>query len=166
VGFISDLPTELVAAFRATLEEVLGADLIVHVRDISHADTEAQARDVETILRSLGVSEDRLRLEVWNKLDRLDAGDRDAVQARADRNADVFAVSALTGEGLPPLLAAIAEKLQGVRRQEELLLSFSDGRKRAWLHEEGVVEAEQQTDEGFRLTVLWTERQKARFRRL
>lgn len=166
VGFISDLPTELVAAFRATLEEVLAADLIVHVRDISHPDSEAQAEDVEAILNSLGVADERAQVEVWNKLDRLDATEREAMQARAERNADVFAVSALTGEGLPPLLAAIAEKLQGVRREEELLLAFSDGRRRAWLHEEGVVEAEEQTEDGFRLTVLWTDRQKARFDRL
>ena len=86
VGFISNLPTELVAAFRATLEEVLGADLIVHVRDISHEETEAQAQDVEAILTSLGVDDERPRLEVWNKIDLLRCDEREATLARADRD--------------------------------------------------------------------------------
>ena len=163
VGFISDLPTELVAAFRATLEEVLGADLIVHVRDISHAQTEAQAADVEAILASLGVDRHRPRLEVWNKLDLLAPEARAALLARADRDAGVFAISALTGEGLVALLAAIAEILRDARHEATLHLPFSDGKRRAWLFEQELVQSEVQTETGYDITVLWTPRQEARF---
>jgi len=163
VGFISDLPTELVAAFRATLEEVLAADLIVHVRDIAHAGSEEQAADVEAILASLGVTEDRPRLEVWNKIDRLDPGERAAVQARAARSDAIFAVSAHTGEGMAPLLTAIAAILQGARHESRLHLSFSEGRKRAWLFDQDVVQSEEQTEDGFDLTVYWTAKQEAQF---
>ncbi|WP_171099428.1 GTPase HflX [Ruegeria sp. HKCCD7255] len=166
VGFISNLPTELVAAFRATLEEVLGADLVVHVRDISHEETEAQAQDVETILTSLGVDEDRPRLEVWNKIDLLEAEERDATLARADRDPAIFAISAVTGEGLDPLLAEIATKLQGVRHEATLTLAFSEGDKRAWLFRQDVVRAEEQTEDSFVLNVLWTDKQAAQFAKL
>ncbi|WP_299075684.1 GTPase HflX [uncultured Ruegeria sp.] len=163
VGFISNLPTELVAAFRATLEEVLGADLIVHVRDISHDETEAQAADVETILTSLGVDEDRPRLEVWNKIDLLNADEREAALARADREAEIFAISAITGEGISTLLAEVAEKLQGTRREETLTLSFAEGDKRAWLYRHEVVRSEEQTEDGFQIAVLWTDKQASQF---
>ncbi|CUJ88063.1 GTP-binding protein HflX [Ruegeria denitrificans] len=163
VGFISNLPTELVAAFRATLEEVLGADLVVHVRDISHEDTEAQAQDVETILTSLGLDEDRPRLEVWNKIDLVNDDEREAAFKRADRDPSVFAISAVTGEGVEPLLAEIATKLQGARHQETLSLDFAEGNKRAWLFRQDVVRSEQQTEDGFEITVLWTDRQAAQF---
>ncbi len=163
VGFISDLPTELVAAFRATLEEVLSADVICHVRDISHPDTEAQARDVAAILTTLGVDEERPRLEVWNKIDLLDTEERDAALARAARDDQVFAISALTGDGIDDLLSAIAELLAGRRRQEVLHLEFADGRKRAWLFEQDVVQDEVQGENGFAITVLWTDRQAREF---
>ncbi len=163
VGFISNLPTELVAAFRATLEEVLGADLIVHVRDISHDESEAQARDVETILTSLGVDEDRPRLEVWNKIDLLNDADREAALARADREPGIFAISAITGEGIDPLLAEVANQLQGARHETVLQLSFADGDKRAWLFRQDVVRSEEQTDQGFNITVRWTDKQAAQF---
>ncbi|NOC44511.1 GTPase HflX [Ruegeria sp. HKCCD7559] len=166
VGFISNLPTELVAAFRATLEEVLGADLIVHVRDISHEETEAQAQDVEAILTSLGVDEERPRLEVWNKIDLLSADEREATLARADRDTEIFAISAVTGEGIAPLLTEIAMHLQGARREAVLDLSFSDGDKRAWLFRQDVVRTEEQTNDGFRITVLWTDKQAAQFEAL
>ena len=163
VGFISDLPTELVAAFRATLEEVLAADIVVHVRDISHPESEAQAEDVAAILAELGLAEDRARIEVWNKLDALPPDAADAVRARADREEDVFAISALTGEGIDGLLAQIAQKLQSAASVEELVLPFSEGRRRAWLFDQDVVENETQGDEGFTLTVRWNPMQKARF---
>ncbi|MDF1718415.1 MAG: GTPase HflX [Antarcticimicrobium sp.] len=163
VGFISDLPTELVAAFRATLEEVLAADLIVHVRDISHAGTEEQARDIEAILTSLGVTDARPRLEVWNKIDQLAPAEFEAVQARAARSDTTFALSAQTGQGMAPLLAAIAGILQGVRHETQLHLAFSDGRKRAWLFAQDVVQEEEQTEDGFDLTVYWTARQEAQY---
>jgi GTP-binding protein HflX len=166
VGFISDLPTELVAAFRATLEEVLDADLIVHVRDISHPQSQEQAKDVEAILASLGVAEDAPVIEVWNKTDLLEGDDREATLTQAARMDDLFAVSALTGEGLAPLLAAIPDKLKDPRREEILSLTFSQGRQRAWLFEAGVVTDEAQTDDGYDLTVFWTDLQKERFTRL
>ncbi|WP_420586953.1 GTPase HflX [Ruegeria sp.] len=163
VGFISNLPTELVAAFRATLEEVLGADIVVHVRDISHEETDAQAQDVEAILTSLGVDDERPRLEVWNKIDLLNEDEREAAFKRADRDPSIFAISAVTGEGVEPLLAEIATKLQGVRREETLALSFAEGDKRAWLFRQDVVRSENQTDDGFEITVLWTDKQAAQF---
>ncbi|MCU9837512.1 GTPase HflX [Ruegeria sp. WL0004] len=163
VGFISDLPTELVAAFRATLEEVLAADLILHVRDISHAATEEQARDVESILASLGVAEGSPRLEVWNKIDLLDADRHASARIRAERNPGLYAVSAITGEGLDDLLTAISRQLEEVRHETTLHLSFSDGRRRAWLFDQDVVQSEEQTEAGFEIKVLWTSRQEARF---
>ena len=163
VGFISDLPTQLVAAFRATLEEVLAADLIVHVRDISHADTMAQAEDVEQILADLGIDDTRPRLEVWNKIDLLPDEAREGVISRAEREEDVFAISAIDGTGLSDLLEAVAVRLQGVRREEQLDLAFAEGRRRAWLFEQDVVTQEIQDEGGFHLTVYWTDKQKAQF---
>ncbi|SFR39922.1 GTP-binding protein HflX [Yoonia tamlensis] len=166
VGFISDLPTELVAAFRATLEEVLDADLIVHVRDISHAQTEEQSQDVMTILQSLGVAEEAPIIEIWNKIDLLAPEDHDAMVTQAARTDDLFALSAVTGEGLEALLAAIPDKLKDPRSEAQLSLGFAEGRKRAWLFDAGIVTAETQTETGYDLTVFWTELQRTRFARL
>ena len=166
VGFISDLPTELVAAFRATLEEVLAADIICHVRDISHAESESQAQNVRDILTSLGVPKDTRSFEVWNKLDQLDDDRADAVRARAQRDDSVLAISAITGEGLDELQAVIAEALQGAVREAELTLAFSDGKKRAWLFEQDVVIEETQTEDGFNLVVRWSAQQEAQYQRL
>jgi GTP-binding protein HflX len=166
VGFISDLPTELVAAFRATLEEVTAADLIVHVRDISHPETDLQARDVEGVLDSLGIAGTVPRIDVWNKIDRLDAPARDVVETQAARSAGVVPASALTGEGLHALWARVAEALDAPRTRADLVLSHADGRRRAWLHEQGVVETEDQAEDGVHITVHWTDRQAARWRAL
>jgi GTP-binding protein HflX len=166
VGFISDLPTELVAAFRATLEEVLEADLVCHVRDISHPETQAQARDVEAILDSLGVAAETQRIEVWNKIDRLDAQARDAAQTQAARLDDVQAVSAVTGQGIEALVAAMAEALAEARHLSTVHLRFDEGRRRAWLYENDLVEDERQSEDGFDVTVRWTARQEARFREI
>jgi GTP-binding protein HflX len=164
VGFISDLPTELVAAFRATLEEVLEADLILHVRDISHPETEGQKRDVETILEDLGVVETTPRIEVWNKLDLLPAEEAAAARATAERRAEVLALSALSGEGMAELTAAMARALEGERREEQVDLGFDDGRRRAWLFEKGVVLDEAQDEGGYHLRVRWSPKQAAQFR--
>ncbi|MEO8242878.1 MAG: GTPase HflX [bacterium] len=161
VGFISDLPTQLVAAFRATLEEVLEADLILHVRDISHPETAEQAADVADILASLGVKNDVPLFEVWNKLDLVDPAGREALEAHA--RAGVFAISALTGEGLARLTDAISVAFEESKRRQLVTLSFSQGRRQAWLHSKGVVEAEVQTDTGWQIEVVWTERQARRF---
>ncbi|WP_281972013.1 GTPase HflX [Ruegeria faecimaris] len=163
VGFISNLPTELVASFRATLEEVLGADIVVHVRDISHDESEAQAKDVETILTSLGIDDTRPRIEVWNKIDLLSPGEREAAMARAERDQGIFAISAVTGEGIAPLLAEIAVTLQGVRSEATLELGFAEGNKRAWLFRQEVVQSEKQTEDGFVIDVLWTEKQASQY---
>lgn len=166
VGFISDLPTQLVAAFRATLEEVLDADLILHVRDISHPETTEQAGDVEAILSELGVSETAPQIDVWNKLDRLDAAGAEARRTEAERQPDVFAVSALTGDGLEPLLAAVADRVSAPRHTARVDLAHSEGRKRAWLFEQGVVEEEEPGKDSTILQVNWTARQEKAFRQL
>ena len=163
VGFISDLPTQLVAAFRATLEEVLEANLVLHVRDISHPESSEQAQDVEDILEGLGLSKDLPRIEVWNKIDLLDADERNATLNRAEREDDAYATSAVTGQGLDALLAAIVTGLEGETRTETLIIGYQDGRKRAWLFEQGVIEAEDQAEDGFHLTVRWTSKQAAQF---
>jgi len=166
VGFISDLPTELVAAFRATLEEVLAADIICHVRDISHAETEEQAQNVRDILTSLGVPKETRSFEVWNKVDLLAPDRADAVRARAERDPNVLAISAVTGEGLEQLQSVVAEALQGVVRETDLELGFDQGKERAWLFAQEVVLREEQTDTGFVLTVRWSAQQEAQFQRL
>ena len=164
VGFISDLPTELVAAFRATLEEVLEADLICHVRDISHPETEAQARDVATILENLGVRDTTPQIEVWNKIDRLDEEARRAALTQAARLEEVQAVSAVTGQRVETLVSAISQALSALRHVSTLHLGFDEGRKRAWLYEKDLVEDERQTEDGFVMTVQWSARQEEQFR--
>ncbi|MFD1794612.1 GTPase HflX [Paracoccus aurantiacus] len=170
VGFISDLPHELVAAFRATLEEVLEADLILHVRDISHPETEEQAADVAEILESLGVDEDVALIEVWNKIDALSDATRAALRNTDRRTEGVQAISALSGEGIDDLTAAIDAALAAVlaepKELAELHLDFGDGRRRAWLHEAGVVEKEELAENGLHLRVNWTARQRAAFEAL
>ena len=163
VGFISYLPTALVAAFRATLEEVLEADLIAHVRDISHPETAEQAADVADILTSLGVSADTPQIEVWNKLDLVTPEARSALDANLSNRAHVYAISALTGEGLPALLDAISTAFDEAKTEADLSLTFAQGRKHAWLHGEGVVISEAQDEEGWHLHLRWTPRQEARF---
>jgi GTP-binding protein HflX len=166
VGFISDLPTELVASFRATLEEVLAADIILHVRDISHAGTEEQARNVRDILTSLGVPEDTRTFEVWNKLDLLPPEAAEAMRERAARDETVLAISAITGEGLETLQLTVGEALQGALRTADLTLSFADGRKRAWLFAQDIVLNESQSEDGFELTVRWSADVEAAYQRL
>ncbi|WP_380052357.1 GTPase HflX [Falsihalocynthiibacter sp. SS001] len=164
VGFISELPTQLVAAFRATLEEVLDADLILHVRDISHPLTEQQANDVNSIMADLGVPKETPIIEVWNKIDLLDEGDKEGIIARAEREDTIFATSSITGEGMEELLDAVSEALTDPKTRRDLVLPFSDGKKRAWLFSEGLVENETQGEDGFHLSVYWTARQEKNFR--
>ena len=166
VGFISDLPTQLVAAFRATLEEVLEADLILHVRDISHPESAEQAQDVAEILTSLGVKPSVPQFEVWNKLDLVDPAARAALAVNAEGRSNVFPISAATGEGIDSLLAAISQAFDEEKSERLLTLGFSEGRKRAWLHQEGVVQSETETEDGHQITVRWTARQEKRYREL
>ena len=164
VGFISDLPTQLVAAFRATLEEVLSADVIVHVRDISHPETEAQRDDVISILADLGVDESRNVIEVWNKIDQV--VDPEPLRTAAARREDTVVTSALSDAGLQPLLDAIEEALSKGLKTEAVTVSHSEGRKRAWLFEQGLVQEERATEDGWTLKVTWSEAQAARFARM
>ena len=163
VGFISNLPTELVASFRATLEEVTAADLVVHVRDIAHPETVEQARDVEAILESLGLSQAVPRIEMWNKIDMLDVGALEALNNSSSRAESAFMTSALTGAGIPEFLEAISTTLTPDKTKSKVLLAYSEGKARAWLFEQSVVTAERQTDDGFAVTVFWTARQKKAF---
>jgi GTP-binding protein HflX len=136
VGFISDLPTMLVAAFRATLEDAVGAEVILHVRDVAHEDTDAQAQDVETILGELGIGSDDPRLiEVWNKIDLMDANSRAALETRARLHGhDAVAVSALTGDGMAALLDRIEARLSAGHAELALTLDGSDGKGITWLY--------------------------------
>ena len=165
VGFISDLPPQLVAAFRATLEEVLEADLICHVRDISHPESAEQAADVADILTSLGVKPDVPMLELWNKLDLVDATAREALAVQALTRPGVFPISAVTGEGLSALLDAVSDAFAEESSTEVLILPYSEGRARARLHAAGVVQAEVAADDGHHLSLRWTARQKAEYRK-
>lgn len=166
VGFISDLPTQLVAAFRATLEEVLEADLILHVRDISHPETAEQSADVNDILTSLGVRKTVPLLEVWNKLDLVGPSQHEALAVQAANRAGVYPVSALTGEGVAALLDAISLAFDEEKTERLLTLGFAEGRRRAWLHGEGVVLSEEQAEAGWQINVLWTARQEKRYREI
>jgi len=152
VGFISDLPTMLVAAFRATLEEVIEADVILHVRDVSHEDSEAQSHDVETILAELGIEPDDQRLlEVWNKIDRLDSEQRVRIFNAAERQQGrrhPLLVSALSGEGIENLLTAIESRLGEARQTLQLLLDPSDGAGLSWLYRHSEVLSRQMRDDG------------------
>jgi GTP-binding protein HflX len=152
VGFISDLPTMLVAAFRATLEEVLEADVIIHVRDISQADSDAQKQDVEAVLRQLGIDADggERIIEVWNKIDRFDQPARERLANMAalrppDRRP--FLVSAATGEGLQALLEAIEARLAAAKVTMRLVVDAGDGAAMSWLHRHTEV-LDKQLDEG------------------
>jgi GTP-binding protein HflX len=163
VGFISELPTELVASFRATLEEVTAAHLVVHIRDIAHPETVDQAKDVESILESLGLSRDVRRIEVWNKTDMLNAEALDALANSVERSENTFMTSALTGAGVSEFLDALSLILTPDKVTSKIKLAFSEGRERAWLFEQGVVVSEQQTVDGFVVQVRWTLRQKKGF---
>mgnify|MGYP003704682031 FL=1 len=131
VGFISDLPTMLISAFRATLEEVLDADIVVHVRDISHEESEAQGEDVRKILKDLGVdpSNETSFIEVWNKMDLLTASQKEIVVNAAARRAQEtrpFIVSALNGDGLDALLESIENRLSSEHEAFEIDLDPTD----------------------------------------
>lgn len=142
VGFVSDLPHELVAAFHATLEEVLEADVVVHVRDIAHPDTEAQKADVERVLkRELGMETevDQGLLEALNKIDLLPPESRIEVLSQARRDTNLVAVSAHTGEGLEALMATIDEHLSQTRVVLDITVPVSDGATQAWLYRRGEV---------------------------
>lgn len=153
VGFLSELPTLLVAAFRATLEEVIEADLILHVRDISHPDTAAQAQDVLGVLGELGidVNDANRMIEVWNKIDRLDSEARLRAENHAGRlpvSERPSLVSALAGEGIEGLLRRIADKIAAGWPVVSLALEAADGANVSWLHRHGEVLQQRLDDNG------------------
>mgnify|MGYP003393810575 CR=1 FL=1 len=151
VGFVSDLPTQLIAAFRATLEEVLSADLIIHVRDIAHPDTDAQRDDVMDVLGELGVAGEEAWakggdepdpppiLEAWNKLDLLDTEAAADLREKAARRDDVVILSALTGEGVDTLQRTISDKMTAGAKVYALHIPLTDGAALPWLYEHGEV---------------------------
>ncbi|EAQ35589.1 GTP-binding protein [Nitrobacter sp. Nb-311A] len=158
VGFISNLPTQLVAAFRATLEEVMEADIILHVRDISHEDTEPQQHDVEAVLHQLGIERGGAAriLEVWNKIDRFDVDQRKELEnivARRSTDVPCFLVSAETGEGVETLLAAIEDRLAATRTTLDLSVDASNGAAISWLHRNSEVLAKELRDGRYDMTV-------------
>src|SRR5579863_10394158 len=158
VGFISNLPTQLVAAFRATLEEVLEADVILHVRDISHEDSEAQEQDVEAVLRQLGIDPagGQRILEVWNKIDRLTPEERENIENVATRrppDRPCFLVSAETGEGIESLMVAIEDLLAATRTTLHLSIDAADGAGISWLHRNSEVLDKDLQDGRYEMTV-------------
>ncbi|WP_075288825.1 GTPase HflX [Pararhizobium arenae] len=151
VGFISDLPTHLVAAFRATLEEVLEADLILHVRDLSDPDNQVQASDVLRILADLGVDEkesaDRI-IEVWNKIDKLEPEAREALVQKAAASENTAAVSAFTGEGVDKLLGEINTRLSGVMTETTVVLTSDKLQLLPWIYEHTIVDERNDLEDG------------------
>ncbi|MEP3245940.1 MAG: GTPase HflX [Sneathiella sp.] len=149
VGFISDLPTELVAAFRATLEEVLEADLVIHVRDITHTDTEAQKQDVFDVLKRLGVDLDNKAayLEILNKIDLLEEDEETLIRNGSDREKEKIPMSAVTGEGVAAFLDAVEEKLTHNQKALNIRVPSEDGASLSWIYRHGTVldRAEEET---------------------
>jgi GTP-binding protein HflX len=168
VGFVSDLPTELIAAFRATLEEVREADLLVHVRNMAHPDREAQREDVEDVLTSLGLGEEGAppRLEAWNKVDLLAEEERQRLFEEARRRDDVVPISAVTGEGLDVLRERMAGKLRTGEQVHCIRLPATDGGKIAWLHSRGEVIEQRLDEDELELSVRLSPDNWARFQAL
>jgi len=167
VGFVSDLPTELIAAFRATLEEVRSADLLIHVRNMAHPDREAQRDDVEDVLNSLGLGEGGPpRLEAWNKVDLLQREERQRLKEEAKRRDDVVPLSALTGDGVDELRAIMAQKLRSGEQVHQIRLPASEGSKIAWLHSRGEVLDQRMNAEEVQMEVRLSPDNWARFQAL
>tara|TARA_R110002074_G_scaffold247922_3_gene419898 strand:+ start:220 stop:1548 length:1329 start_codon:yes stop_codon:yes gene_type:complete len=154
VGFISDLPTHLVAAFRATLEEVLEAEIVLHVRDAAHEESDIQKSDVEGVLKSLGLIGEKVKgsprplIEVLNKIDSLDAAHHDAIVNTASRESMTVATSALTGEGVEALLALIDAHVTYKGFPLTIALRADEGEAYAWLHENGQVRNRETAEDG------------------
>ncbi|AKS45987.1 GTP-binding protein HflX [Octadecabacter temperatus] len=163
VGFISELPTQLVASFRATLEEVLEADIILHVRDVSHPQSAEQKKAVLDTLRQLDVNPDVPMIEVLNKVDLLSEEDAGYLQALNKDDEGVFAISAVTGEGLDRLLGTVSEILKGSTRTMTLSLDWAQGAAQSWLQREGVIVDDKQTETGWTIDVRWSAIQQAQF---
>lgn len=168
VGFVSDLPTELIAAFRATLEEVASADLLVHVRNMAHPDREAQRDDVDDVLSSLGLAEEGAppRIEAWNKIDLVTGEERERLLEEAKRRDDAIPISAVSGEGLDALRELIAARLRSGEQVHCIRLPASAGERIAWLHSRGEVLDQQLDHDEMELTVRLSPDNWARFQTL
>jgi GTP-binding protein HflX len=166
VGFVSELPTHLVAAFRATLEEVTEANLIVHVRDIHHPDSEAQKSDVQAVLGDLGLGEivEHGLIEALNKIDLLEPEQRAVLSRQAQRNRDVVPVSAVTGEGCGALMGLLDHRVEGDRHLIHLDVPVSDGAGLAWLYAHGEVVTRRDDEEEAHLAVRLSEADFGRFK--
>ena len=168
VGFVSDLPTELIAAFRATLEEVREADLLIHVRNMAHPDREAQREDVEDVLTSLGLGEEGAppRIEAWNKLDLLSREAQERLKEEAKRREDVVPISAITGEGLDALRDCMAQRLRSEEQIHRVRIPATDGSRIAWLHSRGEVLDQRLDHDEMELSVRLSPDNWARFQAL
>ena len=166
VGFISDLPTHLVAAFRATLEEVTEADIVVHVRDASHPDSEAQRGDVLKVLSELGLDEPREDglIEAMNKIDLVDPVTRASLGNQQRRNSHSIAVSATTGEGCEALLDLIDRRLESEARVTRLDVPLADGKTLAWIYDRGEVLGRRDDNEAAHLSVRLSDEDISRLR--
>jgi GTP-binding protein HflX len=165
VGFVSDLPTPLVAAFRATLEEVTSADLIVHVRDVHHPESEAQREDVHSVLGELGLGEtvENGMLEALNKIDLLPEEQKIVVRNQGRRNELAVPISAITGEGCGELLALVDNRLDAERQTAHLDIPLSDGAAIAWLYRHGEVIERLDDDDNAHIAVRLSEADLGRF---
>jgi GTPase len=174
VGFISNLPTQLVAAFRATLEEVRAADILLHVRDAAHLESDAQRQDVEDILAQLGIGDGAKEpmdsqpqmIEVMNKADLLNADQFAELQGIAERRDNMVMISAQSGDGMEQLLQLIAHKLQPESCVLDITLPFADGRKLAWLYRHGTMIEQLETDNGIELQVKLSLEDAGRFKQI
>ncbi len=171
VGFISDLPTDLVAAFRATLEEVQGADIVIHVRDVAHPDSDAQRLDVLRVLADLGVGPDAKInghaappvIEVLNKSDLLAPEQRDIMRNQVTRDPNQVLLSALDGSGCQRLLEILDQRLAASREALDVTIDPADGATIAWLYAHGEVLRREDGEKGTRLTVTLDPADRARF---
>ena len=163
VGFISDLPTELIASFRSTLEEVLNSDIILHVRDISHPNTDSHSQDVSDILEKIGLDENIPILEVWNKIDLLPECQKMQQPDMSLNKKEIYPVCAASGLGLENLKTGIINVISARYTKDIRSISTTEGKKRAWLYRNGVVESERLEDENYKMVLRWSEKQKKQF---
>ncbi len=166
VGFISDLPTQLIAAFRATLEEVLEADILIHVRDIAHPQTEHQYQDVRHVLTTLGITEQDgpAVIEAWNKIDLLEAEEYQQLREKAAHaEQPTVALSAIEGEGVEGLLVMIDQAIQSQYQRYQIALSPEAGKARAWLHQHATITQESFTENAIELDLLIAPEDWARY---
>ena len=163
VGFISDLPTELIAAFRSTLEEVLTSDVIIHVRDISHPNTDSHCEDVLDILQRIGLDEKIPVLEVWNKIDLHPENHKLQQTVSILNKRNIYPICASSGFGLDNLTNGIVNIMLARSIRDVRIIPAKDGKKRAWLYRNGLVESEKLVNENYKMVLRWNEKQRKQF---